>query len=367
MKNAFIKSIPFLFFFALFSCVDLYDPNLKNEKSRIVIEGRITTEFDFQWIYLTYDAGYNSNETNFSNLVKNAKVWVTDDFGNSFDFIDDTNPKGNVLTGLGFDYRSKNKFSAVVGRTYKLFVETQNGKSYVSKEEKIRAVPPIGKIYSEFRKTPAFALNPIGEFLIYTDLKDSPETGEYYQWETIHQEQIEICRYWVLRDNVRPPELFQDKCCGDCWESSICQECKQFASDKFTNGKEIRKKLLGKAPYTDTKPYYLMVKQYSISEATYKFWNTIQTQALNSGGLFDSTPQSIKGNIVNPNDANEEVLGIFSACDVSELVYYVDRNITGYRPFDPPISSHKTTNVCYKCFDGPTRSSTPPKGWKNLK
>jgi hypothetical protein len=367
MFNKFTLFTGFLSLIFCASCVDLFDPNLTNDRERLVVDGRVTTEFDFQWIYLTYDAGYNSSETNFSNLVKNAKVWVTDDKGNRFDFIDDTNPKGNVLTGFGFDYRSKDRFQAVVGRTYQLFIQTQNGKNYTSKPEKIRAIPPIEKVYTEFRELSGSNLSPRGEFLIYTDLKDSPTTGEFYQWETIHQEQIVFCRYWVLRGNFEP-QYFRDKCCGDCWESSICQECKQFASDKLINGKEIRKKYLGKAPYTDTKPYYLMIKQYSISEETFKFWNAVQAQAQNSGGLFDTTPESVRGNISNTNDTNEEVLGIFSACDVAERIVYIDRNITGIKPFDPPaFSIYNTTNVCFSCIDGPTRSSAPPKGWKYLK
>lgn len=365
MFNKFKLFFSLLTFIFTTSCVDLYDPQLKNERERFVVEGRVTTEFDFQWVFLTFDAGYNSSETNFTNLVRNAKVWVTDDKGNRFDFIDDTNPKGNVRTGLGFDYRSKEKFQGVVGRTYQLFIQTQNGKNYTSKPEKIRAVPPIEKVYSEFREIPAYGLNPKGEFLIYVDIKDSPTAGEFYQWEAIHQEQIEYCRYWDIRSD--PPQYFRDKCCGDCWESSICQECKQFASDALTNGKEIRKKYLGKAPYTDTKPYYLMVKQYSISQETYKFWSAIQAQALNSGGMFDTTPQSVRGNISNINDTNEEVLGIFSACDVAEKVVYIDRNITGVKPFDPPVSIFRTTNTCFPCIEGPTRSAIPPKGWRYLK
>ncbi len=363
MQNRINKLFTYLFLSVLtFSCVDLYDPELSSESERLVIEGRVTTELDFQWVYLTYDAGYNSSETNFTNLVKTAKVWVQDDKGNRYDFIDDTNLKGNVRTGVGFDYRSKDKFQAVVGRTYQLFIQTSNGKNYTSKPEKVKAVPPIDKVYWEFRELPAFGLNPKGEFSIYIDLKDSPATGEFYQWETIHQEQIEYCRYWDIRSD--PPQFFRDKCCNDCWESSICQECKQFASDQFVNGKEVRKKYLGKAPYTNVTPYYLMVKQYSISEETFKFWSAVQAQTANSGGLFDATPKSVKGNLSNQNDAKEEVLGIFSACDVAEKVVYVDRNITGVKPFEPQGSAFRTTATCFACIESQTRSATPPKGWR---
>lgn len=70
------------------SCVDLYDPKLKSTQQRLVVEAQITTELDFQWVDLTYDAGYNNVENNFSFLVKNAKIWITDDAGNRYDFID---------------------------------------------------------------------------------------------------------------------------------------------------------------------------------------------------------------------------------------------------------------------------------------
>lgn len=363
--NILKKFTLFLIAALIVSCVDIYDPKLTNSTQRLVVEGRITTELDYHWIFLTYDAGYNSQENNFTILVKNAKVWITDNAGNRYDFIDDQNQKSNLVTAIGFDYRSKDKFQAVVGRTYQLFIQTENGKQYRSKPETVREVPKLDKVYWEFRELPISFFTPRGEFLVYTDLQDSSTPNEYYKWEAIHWYQTSFCRYWVLRSD--PPQFFKDRCCGDCYESSVCYDCSQIASDELVNGKELRKKFIARVPYDDVTPYYLAIKQFSISEEVHRFWNTVQQQAQNTGGLFDVTPKSVRGNMESVNNSEEEVLGIFSASDVSEKILYVNRNITKVKPFDPPSETYRTTNVCYPCLEAYNRSPNPPKGWVQLK
>jgi hypothetical protein len=198
--------------------------------------------------------------------------------------------------------------------------------------------------------------------MVYTDLQDSPTPNEYYKWEAVHWYQAYFCRYWDIRSD--PPQFFKDPCCGDCYELSICYDCSQIASDELVNGRELRKKFIARVPYDNTNPYYLAIKQYSISEEVYRFWNIVQQQAQNTGGLFDVTPKSIRGNMESISDANEEVLGVFSASDVHEKILYVNRNITGFKPFDPQPEVYKTTRTCYPCLESYNRSPNPPKGWR---
>jgi hypothetical protein len=338
------------------SCIDLYDPKLKSTQQRLVVEAQITTELDYHWVDLTYDAGYNSSETNFNFLVKNAKVWVTDNAGNRYDFIDSKKEVQPIKANPGFDYRSLIKFQAVVGRTYQLFIQTENGKQYRSKPELVRAVPKLDRIYTEFNRLPTTFPNPIGEFSIFTDIQDSPTPDEFYRWESIHWDKLVYCQYGDTLNRI-----IAYPCCQDCYEFKICKECRPIVSDRFVNGNTIKRQLIAKYPYDSLYPYYLKIRQYAISKDVYNFWNTVETQAKNSGGLFDVTPKQIKGNISNINDPSEEVLGYFSAADVDEKVMYFERNLVGVKPFAPYVPAR--SRLCFPCQEFNNRSRVMPKDW----
>ncbi|MFN3849667.1 MAG: DUF4249 domain-containing protein [Spirosomataceae bacterium] len=354
MKKAIFALCSLLF--TAISCIDVFDPKLKADKQRLVIESRITTEFDYQWVDLTFDAAYNSTTNNFSPVVKNAKVWVIDDKGNRYDFIDDRKPVASAKAPFGYDYRSKDKFQAKVGYSYQLYVETENGKRYRSKLEKVRPVPKLEKIYQEFRYLPQQFGNPIGEFLIFTDVNDSPEANEFYQWNSTHWKKLVYCQFTSLSNS---PYIYAYKCCQDCFEFTICRDCQPIASDQFINGKTLKRQLLARVPYDSQDPYYLAIKQYSISEEIFTFWQTLKQQAENTGGLFDVNPKSIRGNIECISDPTEEALGYFSASDVSELITYIDRKLAFPKPF--PAYEPLEMPDCFRCDEVANRTRVRPK------
>jgi hypothetical protein len=342
------------------SCVDRFDPRLTNPDRRLVVEGRITTEPIYHWVFLTYDAGYNSRENNFDFLVKNATVWVEDlTDAKRYDFIDSQNDQSNLKTDVGFDYRSKDKFAAIIGHTYQLNIVTEDKSRYRSKPETVVATPKLEKVYWEYRPVAPGSNRPRGEFMVYADVLDSPKPNEFYKWESVHWFQQSYCRYW----DTRPPGFFKDPCCGDCFDAVICNECSQIADDRLVNGKEIRKQFIAKVPYDNVQPYYLEVKQYSISEEVHRFWATVQLQAKNTGGLFDVTPKAIRGNLESITNPNEEVLGIFAASDVSEKILYVFRNQEALPPYEPIPETAQDTFRCFPCEESYNRSSTRPRGW----
>ena len=141
------KNIIFLVFAAfMVSCVDLFDPKLTSEKLRLVVEAQFTTKLDYQYVYLTYDAPYNSEGNNFKNLVTRAKVNIIDDQGKVFEFFDEIPPNNQIKTREGYNYRSLNKIKAEPGRKYKLTVEVLDGRKYESSFEGAAPVSKIDKV-----------------------------------------------------------------------------------------------------------------------------------------------------------------------------------------------------------------------------
>ncbi len=162
----FNKNIGFLFLAVfLVACVDLYDPKLTSDKLRLVVESQFTTKLDYQYVYLTHDASYNSEENNFKNLVTRAKVKITDDQGKIFEFYDEIEPNNQIKTREGYNYRSVNKIKAELGRKYKLTVEVLDGRKYESSLEAPVPVTKIDEVNIEFREL-VRPSKVVGEFLV---------------------------------------------------------------------------------------------------------------------------------------------------------------------------------------------------------
>jgi Domain of unknown function (DUF4249) len=349
-----------------FSCVDLYDPCLKSTEQRLVVEAHLTTRSEFQYVFLTYDSGYNGDETNFKFLVKRAKVAVVDDKGKVFEFIDEIAQSNQIKTAEGYNYRSLVKFKAEVGRSYKLTIETLDGKKYESTTETVLAVPSISKTYTEFKETIAPA-KIAGNFNVFVDTKDPAETKNYYMWRTFNVQQINYCREWYIYGSGGDvTQAFIDKCCEPCYEKNVCEECFELGNDKLSNGKSIVKQFVSSVPYLDTKPYYLVINQFSLNENAYKYWNALKQQSKNSGGLFDATPQSLQGNIKNKTNESEEVLGYFTVSDVNDQITYVDRNSIALKPFpyEEYSAVFQKTEKCFPCQESYKRSKFAPPGWR---
>jgi Domain of unknown function (DUF4249) len=349
-----------------FSCVDLYDPGLKSTQQRLVVEAHLTTRTEFQYVFLTFDSGYNGDETNFKFLVKRAKVAITDDKGKKYEFIDEIAQSNQIKTPEGYNYRSANKFKAELGRSYMLTVETLEGKKYESTMESVLAVPSISKTYTEFQTTIPPA-KVAGNFNVFIDTKDPAETKNYYMWRSYGVQQINYCREWYIYGaGGAPTEAYVDKCCEPCYEKVVCEECFELGNDKLNNGNNIVKQFITNVPFLETKPYYLVINQYSLNEAAYKYLNALKQQSKNSGGLFDATPQSLQGNIKSKTDEKEEVLGYFTVSDVNDQITYINRNISNPKP-SPYVEYSdfwKRTEICYPCQESYKRSKFAPPGWK---
>jgi hypothetical protein len=351
---------------AVLACVDLYDPGLSGTNPRLVVECHITTQADYQYVYLTFDAPFNNTSNIFTNPVRRAKVSITDSNGQQYEFFDDPTPSNKINTKEGYNYRSFEKFAAQIGHTYTLNIETLIGQKYQAISDKVSPVTAIEKVHTKFRQLPVGS-KLVGTFDVYIDSPDPATETNFYKWDSFHVFQQGFCREWYVfgRDgSVTVSNV--DRCCGSCFQKELCDECYQLGNDKLINGKKIVGQYITSVPYSDITPYYLSIRQFGLSEAAYRYWKTVQEQSKNSGGLFDATPKSIKGNIRSLSQANEEVLGFFMATDVKQTNINIDRNLANPKPrvVLPYVGTNWIiTPDCYPCQESYNRSKTPPPGW----
>lgn len=357
------KTITFLAILAtILACVDPYDPQLVGKDKKLVVDCSITDKPNFVNIQLTYSAGYNSTEGVFDQLATGATVWISDEKGNKFSFVED-----EVNFGL---YTSTKPIAGKIGQAYQLNINI-NGKQYQSKLERMLPVAPIGKITSKYERNREEKPKAIGRFELFVDTKDPAERTDYYRWSWRHYERATLCRKQrrPSQGEVRPPVIGYP-CCEECWNFTFCNACINIASDEFANGAVIARQPIGSIPYDGREPYFMVIEQQSLTKEAYNYWRIVKEQSSNSGGIFDAPPTYIRGNITNSKDANELVLGYFSVSSVSTKAFYFERNLT-FEPFskiatnDPNIADIIDTN-CFPCKETNLRTGLKPEGWYDL-
>jgi len=120
-------------------------------------------------------------------------------------------------------------------------------------------------------------------------------------------------------------------------------------------------------------PFFITVKQLSISKEAYQFWEKVKTISDNTGSPFDTPPAPIPGNFVNLSDPNIKVLGYFEVAKETVTRVYTTRNdvpyylnpICTYLP-DTPVSQYGRECLSCQARAGSRRwrDDGPPSWWK---
>ncbi len=255
------------------SCTDVIDVDVEDGGKRLVIEASILwekgTSGQEQLIKLSESTTYFANEQ--SIPVEGATVKVkNEDSGEVYEFTD-----------LGGGDYYINNFVPVAYNNYSLDV-SYNDKSYSAEEQLI----------------------PVPDF---TKIEQSTDDGFSDEW-------IEITSYFIDPEDEENYYLASFDI-----SSKPLLDLRAF-NDEFTNGNERFIRIEDEdleAGDTVTTVLQGVTKRY------HNFMDILIEQSLDGGGggPFQTPPVQLKGNCINPNDANEEVLGYF------RLSQYVESSV----------------------------------------
>ncbi|GAB3549052.1 hypothetical protein GCM10027577_26200 [Spirosoma fluminis] len=128
----------------------------------------------------------------------------------------------------------------------------------------------------------------------------------------------------------------------------------------------------------------MALRQTSLTADAYRYFNSFRQQTQNTGGLADTPPTALVGNVRNQANARENVIGYFAASAVTEVRYWLDRKdayepapglflaLNGRNPVSEPPPPFGPSFI----IDGPprpptavcrlsdTRTSFKPEGWR---
>ncbi|WOK04766.1 DUF4249 domain-containing protein [Imperialibacter roseus] len=344
--------ISFLLFLA--SCITPFDPDLTQENPKLSVEGTVTDLAGPYAIKLSYSTSYTSGDKKNENTIRDAKVFISDSEGNEEELTYSGNAGTYVTAADGIQ--------GVAGRYYTLRVELSNGKAYESYPELMPHAPEIDTLYAEYRDVTGEFVQ--GEFDVYLDATDPAEEENYYLWKWKHYKRLDYCLTYI-QNFPSPPTWYARYCCDECFEIEACAGCVNIGSDALVNGGRISRVPLMSFEYDSREPYYLQAEQYSLTESAYKFWKTASDLINNAGGVFDKPPVTVKGNLFNVADPDEQVLGYFGASSVKvKAVYFRRDNIPSF-PYSSTPLYNIDTRGCQECEESIYRTGRKPSEWDN--
>jgi hypothetical protein len=301
---------------SLTSCLEEVQIPTRLENAQLVVDGRITNEKPPYSVRLSYSGNQiYATDINLNLAVTGARVVIKDDMGDSTVLRPSYDERG-VYNTTDLNYVGK------IGRTYTLKIILREGKTFLSKPEKLTYCPPIDSIYSTYEDI--VNTNYPDGFQVYIDTKDPVNDKNYYRWAA----------YGYSRVGKAGNNAFLDDRCN-VGEYNVCwvpryQSKIDILSDVYFNGNPIRKKPVFFSPVYSAGKHFIEVTQYSISRDAYQFWKLYEEQSSRTGTIFDPLPAPIQGNVYNQNDLNEFALGYFEVAGANRkrLIIYGRYNLS---------------------------------------
>jgi hypothetical protein len=343
-----VRKLP-VYLFCLLSlslCIDPYHPQLGDYDSILVVEGLVTDE------KVPYEVMLSRTFQSIDSLprkIADARVYITDESGSEADLY---------YHGNGLYKTDSALFTGESGSTYTLHIEMSDGSKYESEPCIMTSVTGIDSVYylkdEEISSTLDKALSGIK---IYLDTEETLENKEYFRWE--YEETWKFKLPFPKRyDYVNETTIVElDKVKEYCWKSNKSGE---IITGSILPGQsnELTQKPLVFIPADQSDrlnlQYSILVKQYSVSQKEFDFWNNLKQVNENGGDIYDKQPYSVISNVHNIGNPDERVLGYFKVSAVKKKRIFITQN---------DLLPLKLPYYKYNCESYPRAPKDYPSGW----
>jgi hypothetical protein len=292
------------------SCIELYNPDLGSSSIvKYVVDGQITDQEGYQKVSISISSTFENPD--FTPLSY-CQVKIIDNLGNSFD-LEETG-WGNYRVWMGQEYLK-------AGNSYQVNITTPSGIVIVSDYDQMPECADVDSIYYSRKDIPT--TNPSItyqgiQFNVDVDKKNT--NSNYYRWEveeTWEHHAIDPIIYYLTRLGVQkaePPDYSR----FICWTTRKLTDVYTLTTENFTGVKYTMKPLniIDNTTQRLNFGYSLLVYQYAISEPAFSYWDKLRINSTQQGGLYNTQPLRIKGNLRSTTNPDLDVLGFFSATSV---------------------------------------------------
>lgn len=310
-----------LAFLGLYSCIEEFYPHIDGKDSnKIFIYGQVTDNEGYQYISISSTSTINNPQ---ELPISGCNVTIEDDLGHTFTL--EEYEEGKYRVWIAKEFLQTNT-------SYRARVITSSGEEIMSDFDKMPSCPEIDSLYYRRIDKPTGIVDSFNKGIqFYVDFNTSGNHSKYYRWEIEetweHHASMPIKVYWDGYKVVKPvPEDYSH---FTCWTTKNINELFSFTTKNLNPGKitAIPLNFVNAKTQRLTYCYSVLVKQYALSETSYRFWEELKQNNV-SGGMSSKQPINVKGNIKSITNPDKKVLGIFQATAIKTKRIFA-QNITG--------------------------------------
>jgi len=377
-----IKRILIVIFSFLFTtCIEPIAPEFDFLEDLLFIEGMASSIEGASYVKVRI----GSNESGY---------YKTDFFSNCLVELISDNRVVKLIEGLD-RYYAPLGFKVLQGESWELKIIFPDGTEYRSYPETMPDEVLIKDIKSEYdlqlsydNRTNRYI--PGHKILISFDDPIEKENFYYYDYKTYEDAPYcDYCYKGVLRDgecistsgyiSTYGPQYFTYACFSDCWNIRFNNESISIFSDEFTNGKPVNNLVAVELPLYSKRNILVKVQKFNVSYEAHRYLKSLKDAIGNNSGLNAPLPSVLIGNLYNPNDEDEIIMGRFTVASGSSKSIYIRRNnLAGnavseyeqnhYEKFGDNVPQPLCA-TCYPiyapCEEGLYRTSIKPEGWNS--
>ncbi|MEM6801520.1 MAG: DUF4249 domain-containing protein [Bacteroidota bacterium] len=309
-----MKYIIILSFVLQASCVEQISFPVERVPGIVVIDGSLTNEEGPQILRI----GETAASPRVPIPLENAKARIYDEQGSWEDYVADQERPGTYLL-MG------EKIKGEVGESYYLEVEHPNGKIYRSKPEAMQAQQAkLDSIYYDFsieKESNGLGIvfeNTYINAYIDVDLSQA-DTTFFMKWD------VEEVFLLTPTDFPDPFGFIPPPCYVYVYTSDIDLNLFNGFKNEVERleGLKVGSQVIN---WHFREKHYFTVRQKSMNQEAYEYWENARDLLSNTGNIFDIPPAPLPGNLYNPEDPDEEVLGYFDISSSSLLRFRTFRD-----------------------------------------
>ena len=319
---------------SVLGCTEKIELKTEDFEDVLVVEATITDELKKQEIKLSRTSKLEDNSPIIEN---NANVRIEDSNQNVYNFQD---------VGNGF-YISDMEFQAVENVSYKLIINTQDGKQYISNEEFLPTKVNLENLYAEL-----ITLNGNTGVQVLVDTNDDLGDAVFFRY-TYEETYKIVAPYFVASDIVFSDIMNASNPLAISYtinfvnrpiEQKICYSTNYSDEIILTNTKGLLEDKISGFPIRFISQnnsilrdrYSILVKQYVQSANANNYYRILKEFGGDVSLLLDVQPGYVQGNIISQQSNQEKVIGYFDVSSVSsKRIYfnYQDFGIINIPPY----------------------------------
>lgn len=301
------------------SCIERIDFKVERKPGQLIVDGDLTNEKGDQVLILSETA----ENARIPIPIEDAEVTLYNDQGIYAAYYPDRrNPGSYVLGG--------NNIELEIGGTYFIEIKLSNGKRYRSVPETMPAheasLENIRYNFTREKEVSSSSIVSESNFInAYIDVDLSQVSSPVFlKWEVQEVFLLTPTDFPDPFGNVPPP-------CYVYVNTSDIDLNLFNSTDTDVNALRGLKVASQKLTWAFREKHYFTVKQLSMSQEAYEYWEKADDLLSSVGTIFDIPPAPIPGNIYNVDDEREETLGYFSVSSSSLIRFRTFRDDI---PFD---------------------------------